>query len=136
MFGKNQYNIQRDKDSVALGKNSNWTHKKDEKSTYILLLIKIWNCFERTLNGEHRINDIIEARHNGLKKHVFSKHPTSWKFMECLLQQQSVQEFQLNQKHAGYIGSLKKPKYNVTNKRLINVERLIQIWVHGFLSNT
>ena len=47
-----------------------------------LFPFEIWNVYERTLNGESRTNNFVEATHRRMQNEFGVDHPTTWKFIE------------------------------------------------------
>ncbi|CAF0907509.1 unnamed protein product [Adineta steineri] len=82
--------------------------------------LQSWNVHERTMDGYHRTNNIIEGWNNRFSSLVDGVHPNMWKFLESLKKEQSYVEAQLYQAEAG----VRRPKNLVAErreKRILNV---------------
>ncbi|XP_042149800.1 uncharacterized protein LOC121837949 [Ixodes scapularis] len=51
---------------------------------------EIWNVMEATLRGEDRTNNACEGWNNAFKHLVGHSHPSVWRLIECLQQDQAV----------------------------------------------
>lgn len=62
--------------------------------------INIWNMYGPTLQGLSRTNNAIEGWHNAISP-VFGTHPSIFKFIEKMKNEQSVTELKIHQSRAG-----------------------------------
>ncbi|CAI6347281.1 unnamed protein product [Macrosiphum euphorbiae] len=56
--------------------------------------LSLWNCYEASLNDLPKTNN---AAVEGFSSLLGANHPSIWKFIEGLQNQQSLNEFQINQ---------------------------------------
>jgi hypothetical protein len=85
-----------------------------------LFEVKCWNVHERTMNGHHRTNNIVEGWNNRFSSLVDGVHPNMWKFLESLQKEQSYVDAQLYQAEAG----VRRRKNLITErreKRILNI---------------
>lgn len=83
--------------------------------------LDLWNCHDATTQGFPRTNNFVESWHCNFKKHMSATNPTIWKFLDCILEQQNLQELEINQLTSGFESSSKKRKYCDPNARIVNV---------------
>jgi hypothetical protein len=80
----------------------------------------VWNVHERTVNGYHRTNNLIEGWNNRFSSFVDCVHPNIWKFLESLKKEQSYVEAQLHQAEAG-VRRRKNLVVERREKRILNI---------------
>ena len=83
---------------------------------------EMWNMEQRTREGIPRTNNAVEAWHRAFQSSIQCAHPTLWRFIQSLIQEQGYQESLLAQAIAGGIPIPRKQKYEAINRRL---QRLI-----------
>ena len=82
--------------------------------------MNLWNVHERTIQGHHRTNNVLEGWNNRFSALVNCDHPNIWKFLDLLKKEQSFVEAQIIQAEAG----VRRPKNLVTErqqKRILNI---------------
>ena len=77
-----------------------------------------WNAHTRTANGEHRMNNIQEGGHSQFSAEVNCHHPTLWKLIENIRNEQQSTEENLERMHAGQDGPTRKERYRKVDQRL------------------
>lgn len=66
-----------------------------------LFPIEMWNCFDAAANAQPKTNNAVEGWHRGFSELVGAAHPTIFKFISCLRQEQSLNEMKIEQYIAG-----------------------------------
>ena len=74
--------------------------------------------FERTVQGEDRTNNFVEAAHQSLYNELGVFHPTIWRFIDSLKKTQRRQDYQLEQLIAGNPPRKKAKKYIRADERM------------------
>ncbi|XP_068224123.1 uncharacterized protein [Palaemon carinicauda] len=83
--------------------------------------VKLWSCYERTLNGLPRTNNMLEGWHNAFKRRMTIIHPTEEKLLRKLRSEQASTKMVLEQVFQGKDVGRKNKKYTDVNARLKNV---------------
>jgi len=81
----------------------------------------LWNCFQTTAVRNSRTNNSVEGWNRRFNSIVGMKHPTIWKFIEKLKEEQSFNEMKLNQLIAGTPAQPRKRKYRDLEDRLLKI---------------
>ncbi|RWS21740.1 uncharacterized protein B4U80_09561 [Leptotrombidium deliense] len=63
--------------------------------------IKMWNCFESVIDDLPKTNNSVEGWHRAFSSLIDCSHPTIWKFIDGIKQDQSINELKLEQYLAG-----------------------------------
>ena len=61
----------------------------------------LWNCYDGVKDGLTKTNNSVEGWHNELGSLLAANHPSIWKFIEELQEQQSLNEMKIIQHLAG-----------------------------------
>ncbi|KAB0794901.1 hypothetical protein PPYR_11740 [Photinus pyralis] len=105
---------------------------------------ELWTVFERTLNGDARTNNIVEAAHRALQAEMGMDHPTLWKFIDSLKKVQSGRDQTFEEYIRGDGPIPKRRKYIQADNRILNIlqdrnirthNELLQGIAHNFLMN-
>jgi hypothetical protein len=83
--------------------------------------IGIWNLHQRTINGEHRTNNVSEAAHRRLQALLNCTHPSLWKFIELLWKEQKDRDADYSKYVAGQNPPEKQKKYRDVDRNILNV---------------
>ncbi len=84
---------------------------------------ELWNVYNRTLNGQARTNNAVEAWHRGISSNMGCEHPTLWKFLNKLKSQQQHRDKVIEGLIAGRAPPQKRRKYADLDQRIITVVR-------------
>lgn len=82
---------------------------------------EIWNVFQRTLNGESRTNNYVEANHRKMQNEFGVNHPTIWKFIDGIKKIQSGRDKLYEEFVRGEEPSKKRKKYIKTDQRILKI---------------
>ncbi|KAB0797083.1 hypothetical protein PPYR_08077 [Photinus pyralis] len=82
---------------------------------------ELWTVFERTLNGDARTNNIVEAAHRALQAEMGMDHPTLWKFIDSLKKVQSGRDQTFEEYIRGDGPIPKRRKYIQADNRILNI---------------
>jgi len=94
----------------------------------------LWNCYQATADGLARTNNAVEGWHRRFSALLGADHPTIWRFINAIKEEQSVTEMKLNQLVAGTPAPLSRRKYRDLDKRLLKVvETYDQVPVSEYL---
>ena len=66
-----------------------------------LYSLKLWNCYERTLNGQPRTNNVSEGGNNSIRIAFGIENPVFWKFVEKLREFQTESDVEIVQSTTG-----------------------------------
>jgi hypothetical protein len=83
--------------------------------------IEMWNCYNEVLNDLPKTNNSVEGWHRGFSQLLGAYHPTIWKFINGLQQEQSFNELKLEQYSAGQQPPPGKKVYREVAKRIKTV---------------
>ena len=83
--------------------------------------VKLWSCYERTLNCIPRTNNMLEGWHSAFKKRMMIIHPTEEKLLRKLHSEQASTEMVLEQIFQGKAVGRNNKKYATVNARLKNI---------------
>ena len=73
------------------------------------------------VSGNAKTNNSVEGWNRRFSSLIGADHPSLWKFIEKLKQEQSHTEFRLNQAAAGALPPAKRVKYRDLDARLTNI---------------
>lgn len=93
-----------------------WNRRKTSRLSP-LFSIPLWNCFHSVLEDLPKTNNSCEGFHHGFASLLGASHPTIYKLINGLQEQQTLTEFKINQFRAGTIPPSKR-KYMDAAKRL------------------
>jgi len=85
--------------------------------------IRMWNVFDRTLNGQERTNNHAEAAHRRLQSVLQMDHPSIWKFVDGLRRVQKERDLLFEQMVAGNPPPVKRRKYRQADSRILSLVR-------------
>ena len=80
-----------------------------------------WNIFHRTFNEIASTNNSIKGWHMSFQATVGASHPSFWKFMEKLIQEQRLHRVNLLQVLGGHPAPPVRRQYFDANQRLIRI---------------
>ena len=84
--------------------------------------IPLWNCYERTLNGEPRTNNISEGGNNAIRVAFGCTKPVIWKCLDKVKEFQSQTDLVLVQHFTGQSNSVKpRNKWVIRERRIKNI---------------
>ena len=86
---------------------------------------KQWNCYDRTLAGQPRTNNVSEGGNNGLRLAMECAKPVIWKWIETIRKVQIKSDFKINQFMCGGSNVSKKKKSEI--KRQETMSRLTRL---------
>jgi hypothetical protein len=78
----------------------------------------LWNCYESTLHGDRKTNNSCEGWHRAFSELISASHPTIWKFIGALKDEQSSNEGKIERFIAGATIQSSKKRYRDVAKRL------------------
>ena len=78
----------------------------------------LWNCFDAARQGTLKTNDACEGWHSSFSKLIEAPHPTIWKFLRILKDEQARNEAVMEQYTADTQYFRKKKKYEDTALRM------------------
>ncbi|XP_065321616.1 uncharacterized protein LOC135929050 [Gordionus sp. m RMFG-2023] len=81
--------------------------------------ISLWNCYESTLASEPNTNNSVEGWHRSFSSHISSHHPTIWKFIKTLKDEDSLNSYKLEQYSLGLLAPVSKKEYRERSKRIL-----------------
>ena len=81
----------------------------------------LWNMFHRIFNEIARTNNSIEGYHTSFQDTVGASHPSFWKFMEKLIQEQRLHRVSPLQVLGGHAAPPVRRQYFDANQRLIRI---------------
>jgi len=80
--------------------------------------ILLWNCFNRTVEGLPRTNNYMEEWHRGFNGSMSCMHPSIFKFIDKLKDEQNLNETKIEQYLSGVSAPLGRRKYVSLEARL------------------
>jgi hypothetical protein len=80
-----------------------------------------WNTHQATMDSDARTNNSVEGWHRRFSVLVGAHHPSFWKFVEKIKNEQSHTEHYLNQLESGVPSQSKRKKYKDLDKRILNI---------------
>lgn len=83
--------------------------------------IRMWNVYERTINGQDRTNNHAEAAHRRLQSVLQMDHPSIWKFIKGLRKVQKERDMAFEQMVAGNSPPAKRRKYRQADERILKL---------------
>ena len=86
-----------------------------------LFAITEWNCYDRVKNGLCRTNNSLEGWHRSFLSQLGATHPTIWKFIEALLDQQSMSELEILQRSPAATSQPQRKIYRDLNSRICSI---------------
>ena len=87
----------------------------------------MWNLYNKTLNGEDRTNNHVEAANRRFKTELGMSHPTIWKFIDGLKKIQKGRDLYYEQLLAGHNPPIKLKKYRESDYRIVKVLNEIEL---------
>ena len=73
------------------------------------------------ISGNARTNNSVEGWNRRFSSLIGADHPSLWKFIDKLREEQNFTEFRLNQAAAGVLPPAKRVKYRDLDARLTNI---------------
>lgn len=83
-----------------------------------LFAIDLWNCYNSVLENLPKTNNSCEGFHNGFSAMLGSSHPTIYKLIDALKEQQVLTELAINQLRAGIPPPPPRKKYKRSSENL------------------
>jgi hypothetical protein len=83
-----------------------------------LFPIKLWNCYNGTLDGLPKTNNSCEGWHTSFTSLLSSSHPSIWNFIDAIRKEQSMNEIRIEQYISGHPVPVGKKKYRDTASRI------------------
>ena len=83
--------------------------------------ISLWNCYSSVIDGIPKTNNAVEGWHNAFSSLLSADHPTIWKFIDGIQQEQSLNELKVNQYLAGVSPPMGRKKYRDAAKRIMKI---------------
>lgn len=80
--------------------------------------LSLWNCTDATKNDLPKTNNAVEGWHNAFSSLLGAHHPTIWKFINGLRDQQSLNELKIEHYIAGNLPKKGRKKYRDTAARI------------------
>lgn len=110
------------------------TVRADGTLTQSRFPIEMWNLHQRTIDGQHRTNNVSEAGHRRVQSLMSCSHPTIWKFIEVLWNEQKSRDAEYALYVAGEAPPEKSKKYRDADKRILKIfDRFNPINIGEFL---
>ena len=81
----------------------------------------ICSVYERTLNGEDRTNNYVEAAHRRLQAEFGMDHPNIWKFIDGIRAVQKGRDLVYEQFVRGDEPPIKRRKYVAADTRIMKI---------------
>ena len=81
----------------------------------------VWDVFERTVNGEARTNNYVEAAHRRMQTEFGMDHPTIWKFIDGIRKLQVGRDQQYEQFVRGEEPPQKRQKYLRADEKILKI---------------
>jgi len=82
---------------------------------------RMWNMYERTVNGQDRTNNHVEAAHRRLQSVLQMDHPSIWRFIDGLRRVQKERDVLFEQMVAGHPPPVKRRKYRDADSRILSL---------------
>jgi hypothetical protein len=83
--------------------------------------IPLWNCHSSVIDGIPKTNNAVEGWHNAFSSLLSAHHPTIWKFIDGIQQEQSLNELKVNQYLAGVSPPISRRKYRNAAKKIMKI---------------
>ena len=83
--------------------------------------VDMWTVYQRTLNGDSRTNNHIEAFHKVVQAQFSGKHPQLLTFIDGIRRAQNNKDAQLERFVAGIAGEEKRNKYVQNDIRILRI---------------
>ena len=83
--------------------------------------ITLWNCYYAVIDGLPKTNNALEGWHRAFSSLLSAHHPTIWKFINAIQQEQSLNELKLNQYSAGVSPPKSRRKYRDSAKNIMKI---------------
>ena len=83
--------------------------------------IATWNINGRVVNNLPRTNNHVEGWHNKFANHVGANHPSIWKFLNVLKNEERMHYVSIVQMTAGYLPPVQRAKYRDCTQRIANI---------------
>ena len=83
--------------------------------------IEFWNMFHRTDAELPRTNNSMKGWHRSFQGHLPSCHPSSWKFLRVLKNEESVIRVDILQQLGGHVDSPRRARYINCNARIVRI---------------
>ncbi|KFD66258.1 hypothetical protein M514_21545 [Trichuris suis] len=84
---------------------------------------EVWNVYRATLNDQHRTNNAVEGWHNKFQKLMVVHHPSIWKFIEVLKDEQEDNEQVITQ----ILGGHRQIRPSVPRRYLLSQMRIVEV---------
>ena len=106
--------------------------------------IHVWTVYERTLNGNARTNNFVEAAHRRMQVEFGVDHPTLWKFIDGIRKIQAGRDHHYEQFVRGEEPPHKRKKYLRADERILKIvqeyanrtnDEYLRGIAHNFLMN-
>ena len=83
--------------------------------------IEAWNMFHRTVNELPRTNNAVEGRHCGFQSHFTTYHPSFWKFIDIMKQEEGLIRAGVLQNQGGHPPPPQRKKYTDNHVRILRI---------------
>lgn len=83
----------------------------------------LWNCYNAALNGLPKTNNSCEGWHRAFSELIGASHPTVWKFISSLKDEQALNEGKIEQYVAG---ANPPPSKKVYRDTAVRIQRIVQ----------
>jgi hypothetical protein len=83
--------------------------------------VRMWNVYERTVNGQDRTNNHAEATHKRLQSVLQMDHPWLWLFITSLRRVQKERDLLYEQMVTGHAPPAKRRKYRDADTRILTL---------------
>ena len=84
-------------------------------------MIEIWNMLNRVDLDLPQTNNAVEGWHHRFQSHLKAHHPSFWKFIDTLKQEESVIRASVLQNEGGHAPSPPRRGYTDVNQRIIRI---------------
>ena len=89
--------------------------------------IALWNINQRVINHLPKTNNHVDGWHNKFANHAGANHPSIWKFLSVLKNEERMNYVSVVQMTAGYPPPVQRVKYRDCTERITNI-------VHNYLN--
>ena len=86
-----------------------------------ILSIELWNMFHRIDAELTRTNNSVEGWHRSFQGHLSSCHPSFWKFLRVLKNEESVIRVDILQQLGGHVDPPRRARYIDCNARIVRI---------------
>ena len=83
--------------------------------------IETWSMFHRTDNELPRTNNVVEGWHRGFQSHVTTCHPSFWKFIDIMKQEEGVVRAGVLQNQGGHPSPPQRRRYTDNHARILRI---------------